>query len=208
MSSKKQKKTKKNKRRNREILKHKSVYIFCYGSIVNIKSLEKTIGKVPEKPIPAIINKSAGYKRIWSCMKSEFGTFSYLNVIQDKNPDPINGTLVHLKSAQLLKLLNNREVHYQIKPIARKHFTFLNKEIPINARIYIFSDNSNKGNKNDCYIMQSYLDVVTDGFLNYGKKFKKDFEKYTMRNISKNDILQNRKFPLYYKNRRTHKKRK
>ena len=137
MSSKKQKKTKKNKRRNREILKHKSVYIFCYGSIVNIKSLEKTIGKVPEKPIPAIINKSAGYKRIWSCMKSEFGTFSYLNVIQDKNPDPINGTLVHLKSFNYLKL----SVIYVLsnKPIARKHFTFLNKEIPINARIYIFS---------------------------------------------------------------------
>ena len=49
-------------------------------------------------------------------------------------------------------------------------FTFLDKEIPTDSRIYIFSDKENDENKHECFLMQSYLDVVMEGFLNYGKK--------------------------------------
>ena len=185
-----------NHRTKRQTLKHKPVYVFGYGSLVNVNSLEKTIGKVSETPIPAIMNKSAGYKRVWSCMKSKFGKFSYLNIIKHKNPDPVNGAFIHVKMSQL-RNLSQREVHYKIKPLSRKHFTFLNKEIPNNARIYIFSDTENDENKHECFLMQSYLDVVMEGFLNYGKKFQDDFVRYTMTNISKNNILQDRKFPIY-----------
>ena len=185
-----------NSRTKSQTLKHRNVYVFGYGSIVNKDSLQITIGKVSETPIPAVMNKSAGYKRIWSCMKSKFGTFSFLNVIKHRLPEPINGTLIRVKMSDLRKL-SKREVHYQIKPISRKHFTFLNKEVPTDARIYIFSDTENKENKHECFLMQSYLDVVMEGFLNYGKKFQDDFVRYTMTNISKNNILQDRKFPIY-----------
>lgn len=185
-----------NKKTKRQTLKHKFVYVFGYGSIVNTKSLEKTIGEVSEPPIPAIMNTSAGYKRVWSCMKSKFGTFSYLNVIKSKDPEPINGTLNRVKMSQLRRL-SRREVHYQIKPVSIKHFKFIQQDIPRDSKIYVFSDVTSIENKSNCFLMQSYIDVVMEGFLQYGKKFKADFEKYTMRHITNRNILQDRRFPIY-----------
>lgn len=185
-----------NKKTKRQTLKHKHVYVFGYGSIVNTKSLEKTIGQVSEQPIQAIMKQTAGYKRVWSCMKSKFGTFSYLNVIKHQQPDPINGVLIRVKMSQLRKL-SRREVHYQIKPVSIKHFDFMHHDIPKDSRIYVFSDVTSKENKSNCFLMQSYIDVVMEGFLQYGKQFKEDFENYTMRHITKRNILQDKRFPIY-----------
>lgn len=120
------------------------MYVFGYGSLMNEKSLQKTI--LGKKIFCKAMLK--GYRRIFDMPKR--GKL-YLNIIECKKCN-VNGVLIHLSRVEF-NLLQAREYGYT--PINMQHAVYPN----IGSPVYVFiGPHAIYPNHT---ILQSYIDVCT-----------------------------------------------
>ena len=172
--NKSKRKTKK-KTKKREKIKD---YIFGYGSIINTNSRNYTKEKIIGKPIPVILKKKAGYKRNWVTLEnSKHGKYSFLGISKSKkNADNINGIIFPINNKDIKNFDKRENPDYYRRKIDLKYFKdYFNMPLPENINIYTYVIKKRFVNNNKCPILQSYLDVVIQGCLEYDNKFAKMF---------------------------------
>ena len=119
-------------------LKHNNIHIFVYGSLMNPYSFKKTMKRTPNHH-PVILKKSFGFRRTYSVICEDLNRI-YLGIYKSNRPTKINGSLIQINNYKELKLLMRREVHYYMKKIPKKYFTFTDSETEhsVNDFIYTF----------------------------------------------------------------------
>lgn len=153
------------------------MYIFGYGSLVNINSAQKTFTRElkHEDFIPVVVN---GYKKVWNSIESiifegekEISNGIFLNLEKDLNSST-NGVLLEitLEEFEFLKL---REKNYSCIEIESV------QDFKTDKKIYTFmttnKDKIAKENSKNTFIPQKYINLLEDGLINYSSEFKKDF---------------------------------
>lgn len=121
-------------------------YIFGYGSLMNVYSLQKTLpGKVIECCVTLV-----GYQRKFNVL---IDGYLYLNIVQREGYS-VQGVLVEITEEDL-KSMEYREPGYERVDVTDKI-----KEV-INGRVfaYIAPDKSYPGEK----VLQSYIDICISG---------------------------------------------
>ena len=158
--------------------------------------------------MPVILSKSANYKRIWfSFNNSKHGKYSFLGIKKEKNnAEKVNGVLFPVNYKDLINFDKRENPGYYRRKIDSKHFKYyLNTNKPIPHKIYTYVAKKQYLNYNKYPIMQTYLDIVIQGCLEYDKKFAKMFIETTdnwkpIYNDRKNKIYSNYKnITLNYK---------
>lgn len=149
-------------------------YVFGYGSLVNSDDLALTINRKPLEATPARLN---GWIRDWSVILDS--TTICLNVRptkeSEKATDP-NGIIFEVSKNEL-KLLDQREKHYRRVNIT-KH---INIPLDTNDQIFTYTGlDKFTSIDNARPIPDSYLNVVKNGFDQYGKDYFKEFIKTTL----------------------------
>ena len=154
-----------------------NIYIFSYGGIINSNSRNYTKETLYSKAIPVILKKSAGYERNWVTLEnSKHGKFSFLGINKTKNNNNINGVLFKINKNDLIKFDKREFPDYYRRKINRKFFKhYFNKDLPNNIIIYTYIIKKKYLNDNKCPILQTYLDIVLQGCLEYNNKFAKMF---------------------------------
>jgi len=128
--------------------------------------------------MPVILKKSANYKRNWVTLEnSKHGKFSFLGITKEKeNADTINGVLFPINKNDLLNFDKREKPDYYRRKIDSKYFKhYFNNKKPIPKYIYTYVIKKKFLNNNKCPILQTYLDIVLQGCLEYDKKFAKMF---------------------------------
>ena len=144
-----------------------SCYIFGYGSLICSSSRDLT--GITGTAFPCSYQ---GLKRSWSMpilsMKAVV-----LVVVQD-DTKTCNGVLVQTEESELPKF-DAREIGYTRIKLDLKRFHFIEcvpKEL---GEIWVYISSSNSKADTNCKILQSYVDVVLTGCLEYGESFAKEF---------------------------------
>ena len=155
------------------------MYLFGFGSLINIKSAQKSFERVlkQEDLLPIEIK---GYERVWNAIESiKFDDVPtngvFLNI--KKNPNEvIYGVIIEI-TAEELEVLKLREKNYTCITISAENI--LNKEFE-NDLIAFMTTNEKKIAKKDdknCFIPLKYIDILEEGLKNYDKNFVANFEK-------------------------------
>lgn len=154
------------------------MYLFGFGSLINLSSAQKSFKRVLSQNdlIPIRIK---GYKRIWNAIESiafqeEMVNGVFLNIQKDKN-SVLNGVAIEI-TLEELEVLKLREKNYSC--ITIKKDEILDNTIDSDL-IAFMTTNKEKiakiGDKNS-FIPAKYIDIVKNALENYDNDFKKDFE--------------------------------
>ena len=146
------------------------ILIFGYGSLINNKSLKKTLPKAE------IIDTGIlrGYKRVFGTKSTNRLTknnrsISVLNI--EKNPKYyLNGVIIEINENDQ-KDLGERESAYERKEL--KVITDKNQEL--NALVFIDNSGITLPYLKDEPIQKNYLNVCLKGAKSHGEKFHKEF---------------------------------
>lgn len=153
------------------------MYIFGYGSLVNISSAQKSFKRElkHEDFIPVVVN---GYKKVWNSIEyiqfeNESSSINgiFLNLEKDLNTST-NGVLLKITDDEF-EFLKLREKNYsciEIKTI---------KDFETSEKIYTFMTTNEekiatKESKN-CFIPKKYIGLLEDGLNPYDKEFQNEF---------------------------------
>lgn len=155
------------------------MYIFGYGSLVNIKSAQKSFKRElkHEDFIPVVLN---GYKKAWNSIEyivfeneTEVSNGIFLNLEEDKEAST-NGVLLQITDEEF-EFLKLREKNYsciELKDISG----FETKE-----KIYTFKTTNKEKIAHDdcssCFIPKKYIGLLEDGIEPYSKEFQDEFVK-------------------------------
>lgn len=155
------------------------MYIFAYGSLVNITSAQKSFKRElkHEDFIPVVLND---YKKVWNSIESikfegENGISNgiFLNLQEDKNSST-NGILLKISSEEF-EFLKLREKNYSCIELT----TIDN--FKTDDKIYTFiTTNKEKiaqDNCENCFIPRKYIDLLENGLDSYSEEFRKKFIK-------------------------------
>jgi hypothetical protein len=152
-------------------------FLIGYGSLMNIKSLNRTIKM--DQVTPVIVS---GFKRSWiyNCRNE------YTAVSVERSPDHhMNAVLIPVTSSDLYSL-DKRELHYAR---GRVHVdAIFGSDSLVDAIVWIYETPSEAVNysRNDSFgkvehptierpIPQSYIDCIIEGCLFFGVEFAKEF---------------------------------
>lgn len=160
-----------------------STFIFGYGSLINIESLQKTINRKLQanEIFPVQLN---GFTRIWNYKAKVFSTklnkeidAVYLN-IAPFHDSFINGIVFEVNEEEL-ELLKKRERYYSMVEVT-PHIKF-----DQNAKIYTFICYDRlhlAAFHTPCYVLQKYINIVEEGCTNISPNFKTVYD-LTTQNI-------------------------
>ena len=155
------------------------MYIFGFGSLVNINSAQKSFKRElkHEDFIPVIAN---GFKKVWNSIEhvvfegeEEISDAIFLNLEKDSS-ESTNGVLLKI-SQEEFEFLKLREKNYSCIEVDSI------KGFETDEKIYTFMTTNPKKiakleNKN-AYIPKRYIKLVEDGLNPYSKEFKEEFIK-------------------------------
>ncbi len=144
------------------------MYLFGFGSLVNIKSAQNSFKNRELKKEDLIPVKIRGYKRVWNsiesiCFEKEIVNGIFLNIQKDEN-SYIFGVMIKI-SEEEFEVLKLREKNYSCVTIKKESVINQTKEDKI-AKI---------GQKN-CFIPSRYIEIVKEGVKNFSKEFQDNFE--------------------------------
>ncbi len=155
------------------------MYIFGYGSLVNIKSAQKSFKRElkHEDFIPIIVN---GYKKVWNSIEyiifeneKKISNGIFLNLEKDEKAHT-NGTLLKI-SQEEFEFLKLREKNYSCIEIESI------RGFQTEEKIYTFmTTNKEKIAQKDCencFIPKKYISLLEEGLKPYSKDFKEQFIK-------------------------------
>jgi cation transport regulator ChaC len=161
-------------------------YVFGYGSLINLKSLSRTIKR--EASIDNIIPvKLHSFKRKWNLKEqvysSELNTTInaiFLNIEKDNN-SWTNGVIFEVTNDEL-KFLNNRERKYKHINIAQ-HIEFYSGNNLDSSRVITYIADKSEYLQNyysdNSYVMENYIKIVNQGCMDLGLSFNDDYKQTT-----------------------------
>lgn len=163
------------------------VGIFGYGSIINLKSAEKTLGRKIKKT-EVIIGRLKHYVRIWDTVADVLiegdatpSHAAFYN-IKKQNKSKVNGIIIKLQNKEI-DYLDKREKQYKridvtdnitTKMDCDKIFTYVGQE-KFSAKNYL-----------NVIILEEYQKIVNNGKKYWGETFTKEFD----------DNMQNNNFKI------------
>jgi len=164
------------------------MYLFGFGSLINIHSAQKSFQRVLKKEdlIPIQIR---GFERVWNAIESiKFGDESvngiFLNI--KRNPQSIlYGVMIELSDEEL-EILKLREKNYSCIDISAEDVLNYDLKSDLIAFMTINEEKIAKTNDKNCFIPSKYIDILKEGLENYDELFVNNFNK----------CLQTTPFPL------------
>ena len=157
-------------------------FIFGYGSLINTSSRNATAGK-PTEAIPVRISAAFGYVRSWNERSpSGYTSLGLRKPHLDENASTINGVLYPADGDDMTKF-DARERHYTRLSIPKDAIQSVGwQRIPEQGQIWVYVPVP-QGNPPlhdlpepdaDFPLLESYIDVVVEGALEYGPEFARE----------------------------------
>lgn len=156
------------------------MYIFGYGSLLNIKSAQKSFKRElkHEDFIPVVIK---GFEKIWNSIEyiqfEDETTISngiFLNLNKKENSQT-NGVLLKISNEEF-EYLKLREKNYSCIEINKNDILgFDCKEKTVTFMTTNKSKIAKVGDKN-CFIPKKYIELLEEGCIPYEKSFQEDFK--------------------------------
>lgn len=146
-------------------------YIFCYGSLVNKESRHKTGGTILVGAA-----RVAGLQRAWNIRITDK---TGLGAVFAEN-SACNGVIVSVTAEELAKF-DERELPelYKRVSLSPEQISFLGSEKPASGTFWVYIAKKSELADKENPILQSYLDVVLTGFLDFGQAFAEEFIRST-----------------------------
>jgi hypothetical protein len=153
------------------------MYIFGYGSLVNIASAQKSFKRElkHEDFIPVVVS---GYKKVWNSIEcivfdadEEIVNGIFLNLQKDES-ESTNGVLLKITPEEF-EFLKLREKNYSCIEINSV------QDFVADEKVYTFMTTNEakiaKDGDSSCFIPRKYIGLLEDGLEPYDKQFKKEF---------------------------------
>ena len=155
------------------------MYLFGFGSLVNIKSAQNSFKNRELKKEDLIPVKIRGYKRVWNSIESVFfekelvnGVF--LNIQKEENSE-IFGVIIKI-SEEEFEILKLREKNYSCITIKKEDVLNQNLDDDLIAFMTTKEDKIAKIGQENCFIPSRYIEIVKEGVENFSKEFQDNFE--------------------------------
>lgn len=156
------------------------MYLFGYGSLINIKSAQKSFQRTlkQEDLIPVNIK---GYEKVWNAI--EFIKFDdnkevngvFLNLKKNIKTQT-NGVLIKITNEEL-ELLKLREKNYSCITIEASCAKDMTLDEDIITFMTVKKERIAKENNENCFIATKYIDILSSSFHVYSQDFVKEYKK-------------------------------
>jgi hypothetical protein len=156
-----------------------SQFIFGYGSLVNSTSRNSTAGKIVPA-IPVRVSAAFGYIRAWTNRStSGFTALGLRKPAANEKTSTINGVLYPVEGGDMAKY-DVREQGYTRVELPRDEIEPVSwQQLPATGRIWVYIPVKADGEPGvglsvasaEFPLLQSYIDVVVEGALEYGESF-------------------------------------
>lgn len=155
------------------------MYLFGFGSLVNIKSAQNSFKNRELKKEDLIPVKIKGYKRVWNsiesiCFEKEIVNGIFLNIQKDEN-SYIFGVMIKI-SEEEFEVLKLREKNYSCITIKKEDIFNQNLDEDLIAFMTTKDDKIAKIGQENCFIPSRYIEIVKEGVKNFSKEFQDNFE--------------------------------
>lgn len=158
-------------------------FIFGYGSLINTQSRNATAAK-PIPAIPARIAKEFGYLRAWvyNCTCG-FTALGLRKPRQGEEPSTINGVIYPVEGNDMAAF-DAREAGYRRLEVPVEQIEALSwQQLPADSKIWIYVSVGDDGETGSpslggptpaLPLLQSYIDVLLEGGLEYGEDYARE----------------------------------
>ena len=155
------------------------MYLFGFGSLVNIKSAQNSFKNRELKKEDLIPVKIRGYKRVWNsiesiCFEKEIVNGIFLNIQKDEN-SYIFGVMIKI-SEEEFEVLKLREKNYSCVTIKKESVINQKLDDDLIAFMTTKEDKIAKIGQENCFIPSRYIQIVKEGVKNFSKEFQDNFE--------------------------------
>ena len=155
------------------------MYLFGFGSLVNIKSAQNSFKNRELKKEDLIPVKIRGYKRVWNsiesiCFEKEIVNGIFLNIQKDEN-SYIFGVMIKI-SEEEFEVLKLREKNYSCVTIKKESVINQKLDEDLIAFMTTKDDKIAKIGQENCFIPSRYIQIVKEGVKNFSKEFQDNFE--------------------------------
>ena len=155
------------------------MYLFGFGSLVNIKSAQNSFKNRELKKEDLIPVKIRGYKRVWNsiesiCFEKEIVNGIFLNIQKDEN-SYIFGVMIKI-SEEEFEVLKLREKNYSYVTIKKESVINQKLDDDLIAFMTTKEDKIAKIGQENCFIPSRYIEIVKEGVKNFSKEFQDNFE--------------------------------
>lgn len=155
------------------------MYLFGFGSLVNIKSAQNSFKNRELKKEDLIPVKIRGYKRVWNsiesiCFEKEIVNGIFLNIQKDENSE-IFGVMIKI-SEEEFEVLKLREKNYSCVTIKKESVINQKLDDDLIAFMTTKEDKIAKIGQENCFIPSRYIEIVKEGVKNFSKEFQDNFE--------------------------------
>lgn len=155
------------------------MYLFGFGSLVNIKSAQNSFKNRELKKEDLIPVKIRGYKRVWNsiesiCFEKEIVNGIFLNIQKDEN-SYIFGVMIKI-SEEEFEVLKLREKNYSCITIKKEDIFNQKLDDDLIAFMTTKEDKIAKIGQENCFIPSRYIEIVKEGVKNFSKEFQDNFE--------------------------------
>lgn len=155
------------------------MYLFGFGSLVNIKSAQNSFKNRELKKEDLIPVKIRGYKRVWNsiesiCFEKEIVNGIFLNIQKDEN-SYIFGVMIKI-SEEEFEVLKLREKNYSCVTIKKESVINQKLDDDLIAFMTTKEDKIAKIGQKNCFIPSRYIEIVKEGVKNFSKEFQDNFE--------------------------------
>lgn len=156
------------------------MYLFGFGSLINLKSAQKSFDRELKQSdlIPVSIK---AYKKVWNSIeniafedeKEVNGVF--LNLEKDENSST-NGVVIKISNDEF-EVLKLREKNYSYITIKASDIIGVNLQEDVIAFMTTNEEKIAKKGDDNCFIASKYIDILTDAFKNYDVDFVNEYKK-------------------------------
>ncbi|WP_198304443.1 hypothetical protein [Arcobacter vandammei] len=155
------------------------MYLFGFGSLVNIKSAQNSFKKRELKRDDLISVEIKGYKRVWNSIESiKFDDLEvngiFLNIQKDEN-STIFGVIIKISEDEF-EVLKQREKNYSCIKIKKEDVLNLDLDDDLVAFMTTNEEKIAKIGDTNSFIPSRYIDIVKEGVENFPKEFQSNFE--------------------------------
>jgi hypothetical protein len=157
-------------------------FIFGYGSLINAASRNSTVGRVVPA-IPVRVSAAFGYLRAWDDRSSSgFTALGLRKPNANESASTINGVLYPVEGGDMAKY-DIREQGYKRVEVPRDEIEAVSwQQLPMTGRIWVYIPVKADGEPGvglpaasaQFPLLQSYIDVVVEGALDYGETFARE----------------------------------
>jgi hypothetical protein len=158
-------------------------FIFGYGSLINAAS-RKATAAAPVPAIPARVSAAFGYARAWNDRSpSGFTALGLCRRRAGKAPMTVNGVLYPVDGADGMARFDAREVGYARVEVPRDVIEAVSwQRLPEEGRVWVYVQVRPGGAPGEGLpepdaahpLLQSYIDVVVEGALEYGPDYARE----------------------------------